>query len=179
VAGIRQVLARRSWGERLPKRIAWLSPMPPARTGIASYSSSVLDGLHRIGFPEGLEIEAIWPAARRYEGALPWYALCVYHLGNNVEFHRDIYRDAIGVPGLVVIHDLALDDFVKGMVARGDPVGRRSAREAIRNRERIRSRTSRLPNRSACPGRRTSPAGLAGSSCTRSSAGGTCASWDR
>jgi glycosyltransferase involved in cell wall biosynthesis len=139
VAGIRQVLARRSWGERLPKRIAWLSPMPPARTGIASYSRSVLDGLHRIGFPKGLEIEAIWPAARRYEGALPWYALCVYHLGNNVEFHRDIYRDAIRVPGLVVIHDLALDDFVKGMVARGDPVGRRSAREAIRNRERIRS----------------------------------------
>jgi glycosyltransferase involved in cell wall biosynthesis len=139
VAGIREVIARRLWGERLRNRIAWLSPMPPARTGIATYSRSVLDGLGRIGFAERHEIETIWPAARRYEGALPWYALCVYHLGNNVEFHRDIYRDAIRVPGLVVIHDLALDDFVKGMVARGDPVGRRSAREAIRNRDRIRS----------------------------------------
>jgi glycosyltransferase involved in cell wall biosynthesis len=139
VAGIRHVIARRLWGERLRHRIAWLSPMPPARTGIATYSRSVLDGLDRIGFAKRHEIETIWPAARRYEGALPWYALCVYHLGNNAEFHRDIYRDAIRVPGLVVIHDLALDDFVKGMVARGDPVGRRSAREAIRNRDRVHS----------------------------------------
>lgn len=113
--------------------------MPPARTGIATYSRSVLDGLDRIGFTRRHEIESIWPAARRYEGALPWYALCVYHLGNNVEFHRDIYRDAIRVPGLVVIHDLALDDFVKGMVAQGDWVGRQSAREAIRNRGMVRS----------------------------------------
>ena len=139
MAGIREVIARRRWGERLRHRIAWLSPMPPARTGIATYSRSVLDGLDRIGFTRRHEIEAIWPAARRYEGALPWYALCVYHLGNNVEFHRDIYRDAIQVPGLVVIHDLALDDFVKGMVAQGDWVGRQSAREAVRNRDKVRS----------------------------------------
>jgi glycosyltransferase involved in cell wall biosynthesis len=140
VAGVREVIARRLWGERLRHRIAWLSPMPPARTGIATYSRSVLDGLDRISFAKRHEIEPLWPAARRYEGALPWYGLCVYHLGNNVEFHRDIYRDAIRVPGLVVIHDLALDDFVKGMVALGDPVGRQSQREAVRNKERIRSR---------------------------------------
>jgi glycosyltransferase involved in cell wall biosynthesis len=139
VAGVREILARRLWGERLRHRIAWLSPMPPARTGIATYSRSVLDGLNRIGFPLGLEIDVLWPAVRRYEGALPWYALCVYHLGNNVEFHRDIYRDAIRVPGLIVIHDLALDDFVKGMVTEGDWVGRQSAREAMRNSERVRS----------------------------------------
>jgi glycosyltransferase involved in cell wall biosynthesis len=140
VAGIREVIARRRWGERLRDRIAWLSPMPPARTGIATYSRSVLHGLRRIGSPEGMEIDALWPPARRFEGALPWYALCVYHLGNNVEFHREIYRDAIRVPGLVVLHDLALDDFVKGMVARGDWVGRQSAREAMRTGERLRRR---------------------------------------
>jgi glycosyltransferase involved in cell wall biosynthesis len=139
VAGIKEIIARRLWGDRLRYRIAWLSPLPPARTGIATYSKAVLDGLDRIGFPERHEIEAIWPAARRYEAALPWYAMCVYHLGNNVEFHRDIYRDAIRVPGLVVLHDLALDDFVKGMVALGDQVGRQSAREAVRNKDRIRS----------------------------------------
>jgi glycosyltransferase involved in cell wall biosynthesis len=139
VAGIREIIGRRLWGERLRDRIAWLSPMPPALTGIATYSKAVLDGLDRIGFSDRHRIEAIWPAARRYEGALPWYALCVYHLGNNVQFHRDIYRDAIRVPGLVVLHDLALDDFVKGMVALGDPVGRQSQREAIRNKDRIRS----------------------------------------
>ncbi|TMK47097.1 MAG: glycosyltransferase family 4 protein [Actinobacteria bacterium] len=139
MAGVREIIARRLWGERLRERVAWLSPMPPAPTGIATYSRAVLDGLERTGFRERQRIEAIWPASRRFEGALPWYALCVYHLGNNVEFHRDIYRDAIRVPGLVVLHDLALDDFVKGMVARGDPVGRRSLREAIRNVDRIRS----------------------------------------
>ena len=47
----------------------------------------------------------------------------VYHLGNNLEFHGDIYDLAIRTPGLLVIHDLALDDFVMGMVATAQPFG--------------------------------------------------------
>ena len=106
------------WDYKMDPRIAYLSPMPPARTGIASYSRAVLEGLGRIG-PErgGQRFEPIWPIKPKHEGTIPWHTMGVYHLGNNVEFHRDIYRHAIQTPGLVVIHDLALDDFVRGMIA--------------------------------------------------------------
>src|SRR5919197_308437 len=69
------------------------------------------------------------PVRARHEGQIPWYTMGVYHLGNNVEFHRDIYRHAIQSPGLVVIHDLAVDDFVRGMIAAGDPPGHQALPE--------------------------------------------------
>lgn len=119
------------WDYRMDPRIAWLSPMPPARTGIATYSRAVLEGLGRIGFER--KVEPIWPLKPRHEGTIPWHTMGVYHLGNNVEFHRDIYRHAIQTPGLVVIHDLALDDFVRGMIAAGDPLGHQAMREGVAN----------------------------------------------
>ena len=118
-------------------RIAFLSPLPPAKTGIATYSQAILDGLRRIGFEERHEIDPIWPLKPKHEGTVPWYTMGVYHLGNNVEFHRDIYRHAIRTPGLVVIHDLALDDFVRGMISAGDPLGHQAAREALANADKL------------------------------------------
>ncbi|MEW6059379.1 MAG: glycosyltransferase family 4 protein [Actinomycetota bacterium] len=122
------------WDYRMEPRIGWLSPMPPAPTGIASYSKAVLEGLERIGYtPARHTIEPVWPLEPRHEGRVPWYSMCIYHLGNNVEFHRDIYRHAVQTPGVVVIHDLALDDFVRGMISAGDPLGYQAEREALAN----------------------------------------------
>jgi len=126
------------WDYRRDPRIAWLSPMPPARTGIASYSKAVLEGLDRIDpTGQGQRVKTIWPVEPRHEGSIPWHTMGVYHLGNNVEFHRDIYRHAIQTPGLVVIHDLALDDFVRGMIANGDPLGHQAMREGLANAPRL------------------------------------------
>ena len=126
------------WDHKMYPRIAWLSPMPPAKTGIATYSKAVIDGLERIGFTaEHDRIEPIWPLKPRHEGTIPWHTMGVYHLGNNVEFHRDIYRHAIQTPGLVVIHDLALDDFVRGMITGGDPLGHQALREGLANAEKL------------------------------------------
>jgi len=126
------------WDYKMDPRIAWLSPMPPAKTGIATYSAAVIAGLERIGFTEQHHrIEPIWPLKPRHEGTIPWHTMGVYHLGNNVEFHRDIYRHAVQTPGLVVIHDLALDDFVRGMIANGDPLGHQAMREGLLNAEKL------------------------------------------
>ena len=126
------------WDYKMDPRIAWLSPMPPAPTGIASYSQAVLDGLRRIGYtPAKHAIEPIWPVRSRHEGQIPWYTMGVYHLGNNVGFHRDIYRHAIQSPGLVVIHDLALDDFVRGMITAGAPLGHQALREGVASAPRL------------------------------------------
>lgn len=135
VGAVRRVFR---WDYKMDPRIAYLSPMPPAPTGVATYSRAVLDGLRRIGFtPRRHEIEPIWPLKPRHEGQIPWYTMGVYHLGNNVEFHRDIYRHAIQTPGLVVFHDLALDDFVRGMIVAGDPLGHQAMREGLASAPRL------------------------------------------
>jgi glycosyltransferase involved in cell wall biosynthesis len=98
----------------------------------------VIEGLERIGYTkEHHKIQPIWPLEPKHEGTIPWHTMGVYHLGNNVEFHRDIYRHAIQTPGLVVIHDLALDDFVRGMTVNGDPLGFQAEREGLLNEPKL------------------------------------------
>jgi glycosyltransferase involved in cell wall biosynthesis len=106
--------------------------MPPARTGIATYSRAVLEGLERIGYtPAQHRIAPVWPIKHKHWATVPWHTMAVYHVGNNMEFHSDIYDLAIRTPGLLVVHDLALDDFVMGMVATAQPFGHQALREGL------------------------------------------------
>jgi glycosyltransferase involved in cell wall biosynthesis len=111
--------------------------MPPAPTGIATYDRAVLEGLERIGFLERHPVDVLWPVRREHMGGIASYDVGVYQLGNNVEHHRDVYRLAWAAPGLVVLHDLALDDFVRGLQSSGDPLGFRALGEAAGMRDRI------------------------------------------
>ncbi|MGH2663069.1 MAG: glycosyltransferase family 4 protein [Actinomycetota bacterium] len=117
------------------RRIAFLSPLPPARTGIATYSEAVLRGLRARRFPH--ELVSPWPLPPRVDELVGGAALPVYHLGNNVEFHGEIYRLAVRRPGLVVLHDLALDDLARAFLNAGDPLGTRTEAEADAARERL------------------------------------------
>ena len=128
---------RRALEAQRNPRLAFYSPMPPAATGIATYSAAVLGGLRRIGFTERHRMDVVWPIEPKDEGLVRWRRLGIYQLGNNVGFHRDIYRFACLAPGLAVLHDLALDDFVRGMKADGDPLGYVAEREAAAGRARI------------------------------------------
>ncbi len=118
-------------------RVAFVGPLPPAKTGVASYDRAVLDGLRRTGFVREVPVDPLWPLDHRAVAACHGYRLGVFQLGNNLEFHRDVYRLAWQLPGIVVLHDLALDDFVRGLVAIGDPLGRRAVREALALRDRV------------------------------------------
>lgn len=118
-------------------RVAYLSPMPPAKTGIASYSATVLEGLARIGYRRRRELDVIWPVRPKHDAAMARYQLGVYHIGNNFEFHGDIYRLASLHPGIVVLHDLGLDDLTRALVANGDALGYRAGREALLRSEHL------------------------------------------
>jgi glycosyltransferase involved in cell wall biosynthesis len=118
-------------------RIAFVGPMPPARTGIATYDRAVLDGLVRIGFLERHPVDVLWPVRRDHLAAIGRFDVGIYQLGNNVEHHRDVYRLAWSAPGIVVLHDLALDDFIKGLQSIGDPLGFRALGEAAGMRDRV------------------------------------------
>ena len=114
--------------------VIFAGPLPPAATGIATYDRAVLDGLDRIGLTDRVRMDTVWPVRTDDAGRFPGYYLGVFQLGNNVEFHLEIYRAAYLTSALVVLHDLALDDFVRGLKAAGDPLGYMAAREAARLR---------------------------------------------
>jgi glycosyltransferase involved in cell wall biosynthesis len=104
-------------------RIAWFSPLPPSRSGIAAYSADVLacltthqveafvdDGPGResvggVAAIPGVSIrgahEFVWRRARRP------YDLVVYHVGND-SAHDYMWPYLVRYPGFVVLHDAQL-----------------------------------------------------------------------
>lgn len=96
-------------------RIAYLSPLPPTRTGIAHYSAMLLPALR-----ERIDVTAFASADgyRRDE-----FDAAVYQLGNNPH-HEWIYREAMEHVGIVVLHDVVLHHLIVEMtLARGDIEG--------------------------------------------------------
>jgi glycosyltransferase involved in cell wall biosynthesis len=118
-------------------RLAFVGPMPPAATGIASYDRAVLDGLGRIGFLERHRTDVLWPLKANQQRSIANYDLGIYQLGNNAGFHLLIYRLAFTSPGLVVLHDLALDGLVRSLERTGDLLGLAATREAAALRGRV------------------------------------------
>lgn len=101
-------------------RLAFLTPLPPAATGVADYSTDVLAllaGRHAIDVfhdQESVEGERL-PAAcavHRAEAFLARhrerpYDLAIYQMGNGPA-HAFLYDLLARVPGLLVLHDLVL-----------------------------------------------------------------------
>ena len=85
-------------------------------------------------------MDVIWPIEPKDTPRLPGYRLGMFELGNNVEFHLEAYRAAfLAQASLIVLHDLALDDFVRGLITLGDPLGFMATREAAALRSNLTS----------------------------------------
>src|SRR5476651_312769 len=86
-------------------RVAWFSPLPPARSGIAAYSAELLpllEGSHVVErFAEADAHDFVWKARREP------YDLVVYQLGN-APCHDYMWAYLAAIPGLVVLHDARL-----------------------------------------------------------------------
>src|SRR3954470_11457440 len=86
-------------------RIAWFSPLPPIRSGIATYSAAIvprLSGTHAIDcFSEENARDFVWQAR------CDPYDLVVYQLGN-APGHDFMWGYLAAYPGLVVLHDARL-----------------------------------------------------------------------
>ena len=85
-------------------KVGFHSPLPPARTGVADYSAALLRALWPLGQVEVNAREA---------------DVHLYHLGNN-RLHAEIYQRALGVPGVVVLHDAVLHHFLLGTLGESE-----------------------------------------------------------
>ena len=108
------------WAPHTMQRLAWFSPVPPDRSGVARHSADLLPALGRDRIVDLFTTSA---AARRLPGAAGLYDtrdfvrqqraapydLVVYHLGS-APCHDDVWPCLVRHPGLVVLHDDNLHD---------------------------------------------------------------------
>jgi glycosyltransferase involved in cell wall biosynthesis len=106
-------------------RISFFTPLPPAKTGIATYAAYLLPALARRAEVTVVVDQKEWESPEgcrvvhreRYAGD-PAGAL-IYQLGNN-PYHEWIYREAMERPGIVELHDVVLHHLIVEMtLARG------------------------------------------------------------
>ena len=97
-------------------RVAYYSPMPPERSGIADYSALLLPALR-----ERIDVEVVKHGRKR---PVRDADLALYHVGNNPDAHGWIVdalrRRPSGQPSVVVLHDFVLHHLVAGLT-----IGRR------------------------------------------------------
>lgn len=114
-------------------RIACLSPLPPAASGIADYLAELLPGLAQhceielfvedgrpAGRFAGLPVQGVKAFPRLMEQGR--YDLALYQLGNNRDYHAETYGLLLRYPGVVVLHETLLHHLIRGITLdRGDP----------------------------------------------------------
>ena len=103
-------------------KVAYYSPLPPSRSGVADYSALLLPELRR-------RIEVVLAAPGRFRRD-PAADISLYHVGNDAEAHGWIVESLRRRPGVVVLHDFVLHHLVVGLTfARGDAAGYLAAME--------------------------------------------------
>lgn len=110
-------------------KLAYVSPLPPERSGISDYSADLLPELSR-----HYEIDVVvaqdklsttWVTANCPVRTVEWFLAhsaefdrVLYHFGNS-EFHQHMFSLLAAVPGVVVLHDF----FLSGILAHMECLG--------------------------------------------------------
>lgn len=100
-------------------KLAYVSPLPPARSGIADYSAELLPELSKyydidVVIDQAEPLSAPWTPAYGNVRTTQWlldhasqYDRVLYHFGNS-SFHQHMFELLAAVPGVVVLHDFYL-----------------------------------------------------------------------
>src|ERR1700730_10976246 len=111
-------------------KVAYYSPMPPSRSGIADYSALLLPSLRE-------RIEEVLVAERGRRA--PTADVALYHVGNDPDAHGWIVDALRRRPGVVVLHEFVLHHLISGIT-----LGRGNARGYFDAMERDLGVTGRL-----------------------------------
>src|SRR5690349_17544916 len=101
-------------------RVAYYSPLPPSRSGIADYST-----LLRPALRERVDVVIAQPGKRA-----PAADVALYHVGNDPDAHGWIVDALWKRPGVVVMHEFVLHHLIAGItIGRGNGRGYLDAME--------------------------------------------------
>ena len=89
-------------------KVAFFSPLPPAKSGIADYSAALLDHLTHFADVTTFTDKNFDPKQ---------FDIAVYQLGNN-PFHTFAYEAAMEHPGVVVMHEANLHHLIADLTIR-------------------------------------------------------------
>jgi len=114
-------------------RLAWLSPLPPMRSGIADYSADLLPLLAERATvdavaplrdrPGGVPASAGFVDARAFRSRRSEYERVICHIGNS-PMNEFAYVAAVRERSVMVLHDLTLHHlFANAYLSRGDRDG--------------------------------------------------------
>src|SRR5689334_1064974 len=126
-------------------RLAFFSPLPPAKSGIADYSAAVLEHLNK-----AVAVETFAAKPTAFDAAR--FDVCLYQLGNN-PYHGFVYEAAQEHPGVVVMHEANLHHLIADLTINRDDwdgyvreVGRNHGPEAEAYAERYVRTRRRAPD---------------------------------
>lgn len=113
----------------LKPRLAYVSPLPPERSGISDYSAELLPELARHYHIDVIvaqsRIDSPWINANCLIRSVEWfernhglYDRVLYHFGNST-FHQHMFGLLKTIPGTVVLHDFFLSGIVAHMEFHG------------------------------------------------------------
>jgi glycosyltransferase involved in cell wall biosynthesis len=88
-------------------KVAYFSPLPPSRSGIADYSALLLSALDQL-----VDVEVVRPGRTRPVADAD---VALYHIGNDPDAHAWIVDALRRRPGVVVLHDFVIHHLVAGM----------------------------------------------------------------
>ncbi|MGA3074242.1 MAG: methyltransferase domain-containing protein [Bryobacteraceae bacterium] len=91
-------------------RVAFFSPLPPCRSGIADYSETLVEHLKPL-----VDLEVFADADRPFDPSR--FDIALYHLGNNPH-HGFVYEAALRHPGVVVMHESNLHHLIADLTIR-------------------------------------------------------------
>lgn len=102
------------------RKLAFVSPLPPERSGIADYSAQLLPALAELYeidvIIDQAELNGSWVRDHCGVRSVQWlidhahtYDRVMYHVGNS-SYHRHMFELLRQVPGVVVLHDFFLGD---------------------------------------------------------------------
>ena len=119
-------------------KVAFFSPLPPARSGIADYSAALLDELSKL-----LPVTVFSSESADFDPSK--FDVPLYQIGNNA-YHGFCYETALENPGVVVIHEANLHHLIADItIKRGDwdayldAVAEEGQPEAIAHAQRVRA----------------------------------------
>ena len=94
-------------------RVAFFSPLPPTKSGIADYSAALLPSLEQLA-----NVTVFSDSAAGFDPSK--FDLCLYQIGNN-PYHTIAYETALKHPGVVVMHESNLHHLMTDLtIRRGD-----------------------------------------------------------